>query len=269
MSLTDIFSSRTVSISLAPDLLTAVVRSGKRIVAHSEVRIPPARHPDGHWEGALGAFATWLRQAGPALAGAPVSVALTTRWCQLAMLPWSDALLHDGSAQRFQEAQFVGIYGEVARGWATVCDDAPYGVPRLACAVERAFLDGLLTTAREFGHPCVSVESVLTIAWRAIASTRPQAFAVVEPGRLVLAAASGGRIVAVQAQALRGPWETELPRAWQRWTLRAPELGEIAQVALVSLDERLSSLDLPDTFEPALLPVAPAPGYLAAVMTGR
>jgi len=51
-------------------------------------------------------------------------------------------LLHDGSAQRFQEAQFVGIYGDVARGWATVCDDAPYGVPRLACAVERAFLEG-------------------------------------------------------------------------------------------------------------------------------
>ena len=268
MSLTDIFSSRTVCISLAPDLLTAVVRSGKRIVAHSEVHIPHSHRPDGHWEGALAAFATYLRQAGVALRGVPVSVALTNRWCQLTMLPWSDALLHERSAQRFQEAQFIGIYGEVARGWATVCDDAPYGMPRLACAVERDFIDGLRNTARDFGHPCPSIESVLSIAWRAIACSRPQAFAVVEPGRLVLAAAAHGRIVAVQAQALRGPWESELPQAWQRWTLRAPELGEIAQVALVSLDERPAALALPDWFEPAILPTPPAPGYAAAAMMG-
>lgn len=268
MSLTDIFSSRSVSISLAPDLLTAVVRSGKRIVAHSEVHIPASDHPDGHWEGALSAFATYLRQAGVALKGVPVSVALTTRWCQLAMLPWSDALLHERSAQRFMQAQFAGIYGDAARNWATVCDDAPYGVPRLACAIDRDFLEGLQNIAREFGHPCPSVESVLSIAWRAIAASRPQAFAIVEPGRLVLAAAAHGRIVGVQAQALRGPWENELPQAWQRWTLRAPELGEIAQVALVSLDERPSTLALPDWFEPVVLPTPPAPGYAAVAMMG-
>lgn len=268
MSLTDIFSSRTVCVSLAPDLLTAVVRSGKRIVAHSEMRIP-LDHPDGHWQGALSAFASYLRQAGVALKGVPVSVGLTTRWCQLAMLPWSDALLDKRSAERFLQAQFMAIYGDVARSWAIACDDAPYGQPRLACAVERAFVDGIQQVARELGHPCAAVESVLSIAWRAIASSRPSAFAMVEPGRMVLAATAGGRIVAVQAQALRGPWESELPQAWQRWTLRAPELGEIAQVAVVNLDEPANQYALPDYFEHAMLPIPPAPGYAAAAMMRR
>ncbi len=234
MSLTDIFSSRSVCISLAPDLLTAVVRSGNRIVAHSEMRIAPDDRPDGHWAGALNAFATYLRQAGVTLRGAPLSVALTTRWCQLAMLPWSEALLHERSARRVQEAQFIAIYGDVARNWVTLCDAAPYGMPRLACAVERDFVEGLQAIAAACGHPCPAIESVLSSAWRAIASTGLQGCVIVEPGRLVLAGACSGCIVAVQAQALRGPWQSELPQAWQRWTLRAPELGEIAQVALVS-----------------------------------
>ncbi|NHZ89728.1 hypothetical protein F2P45_12000 [Massilia sp. CCM 8733] len=265
MSLTELFSSRTVCVSLAPDLLTAVVRSGKRIVAHSEVRIP-LDQTDGKWDGALAAFGTYLRTAGVTLKGVPVSVALTTRWCQLAMIPWSDALLHQGSAQRFQQAQFIGIYGDAARTWAIVCDDAPYGQPRLACAIERDFLQGLQDVARDCGHPCMAIESVLSITWRAIASSQPQAFALVEPGRLVLAAAANGRIHAVQAQALRGPWENELPQAWQRWTLRAPELGEIAQVALVSLDERPAAQALPEHFDMVKLPPAPAPGYAAVAM---
>ena len=230
-------SARSLAIALAPDLLTAVVRSGEHIVAHSAVRIP-VDYPHGHWQSALSAFAGYLRNAGIALRGAPVSVSLTTRWCQLAMLPWSEALLQADSARRFQEAQFVALYGQVARNWAFVCDEAPYGQPRLACAVERAFLEGLQTIAHECGHPCGVVESVLSNAWRSIAANNVEAFALVEPGRLVLAAAAQGRIVGVQAGALRGPWHSEMPSGWQRWTMCAPEIGDIAQVALVDLGSR-------------------------------
>ena len=267
MSLTDIFSDRSVSIALAPELLTAVVRSGKRIVAHSEVHIAASERPDGHWEGALNAFATYLRQAGVTLKGVPVSVVLTTRWCQLTMLPWSEALLHEGSAQRFAQAQFAAIYGDVARHWATVCDDAPYGAARLACAIERDFLEGLQHTARSLGHPCALVESVLSSAWRAMAGHQPQAFALIEPARLVLAAAAHGRIVAVQAQALRGHWERALPAGWQQWSLRAPEMGEIAQLALIHRDQHGAGAD-PDQdqahgLEPVFEPAMRAPGQPA------
>jgi len=252
MSLTDRIGSKSLCIALAPELLSAVVCSGKRIVAHSEIRIPA--DSDGHWNRSLAAFQAYLRQAGVTLHGIPVSVGIATRWCQLAMLPWSDALLHQDSAQRYQQDHFAGIYGDLACAWSIVCDDAPYGQARLACAIDSAFLDGLRDVARAHGHPRIAVESILSTTARAIGSGRHESFAIIEPGRLVLAALSQGRVAAVQAQACRGPWHTELPQAWPRWMLRTPELGDIAQVALASMDEQAPMAGLPTPFHPAATP---------------
>ena len=267
MSLTDVFRSRALCVALGPELLSAVVRSGSRIVAHSEVRVDPD-YPGEPWQGALAAFGAYLRQAGVTLRGVPVSVSISTRWCQLAMVPWSDALLHEGSAARYQQAHFAGVYGDAARRWSIVSDDAAYGEPRLACAIEREFIDGLQAIAREHGHPCIAVESILSIAARAIGPGKHEAMAVIEPGRLVLAALAGGRIVAVQSQPCSGAWHAELPRAWQRWLLRTPELGDIAQVALVSLDEHVAPSEVPAPFEAVALPSPLAPGYAAVTMMG-
>lgn len=257
MSLSESFGSRTITVALAPEMLSAVVRSGRRIVAHSEIKIDGAR-ADGGCEGALAAFRAYLARTGLALRGVPVAVGISTRWCQLAMLPWSDALLHGETAPRYRQAHFAAIYGDAARDWEIVCDDAPYGQARLACAIERAFLGGLRECARANGHPWASVESVLTMAGRAAAPGRQQAIAVIEPGRVVMASFRHGRISAVQAQACRGPWHAELPPAWQHWMLRAPELGEVAQVALVSLGEHAGPIVLPAAAWDATFP-APAP----------
>ena len=267
MSLTDLFGGRTLCVALAPGQLTALVRSGSRVVAGSATRIV-FDPQEGHWQGALDALAAYLGPQGTAPAGLPLSLGLSTRWCQLAVLPWSDALLDEAGAQRFMEAQFAGIFGEVARAWTVRCDDAPYGQPRVACALDRALVDGLHALAAEHGRRCVALESLLPIAWRAIAATGPRAFALVEPGRLVLAATMGGRIVAVQAQALRGAWHAELPQAWRRWTLRAPELGEIAQVALVNLDADAAPAPVPAGFFAAPSASTLTPPFAAVAMVG-
>jgi hypothetical protein len=255
-------------VALAPDQLTAVIRTGRRMQADSALTLP-LEGGDGDWRAALAGFDVLLRQAAPAAKALPLSLALSSRWCQLAMLPWSDALLDDTGARRFMQAQFAAIFGEAARGWTIVCDDAPYGEPRLACAVERDFLDGLHGTALQHGHVIASVESVLAIAWRALAPARPQAFALAEPGRLVLAAAVKGRIVALQAQPCHGAWQDELPRAWQRWSLRAPELADVSHVTLVNLDAGAPAAELPARFRPTALPSPLAPVYAAVALMGR
>jgi hypothetical protein len=265
VSLTDLLRKRTLCVALAPAQLTAVIRAGRRVLPDSALAMPVA---DGDWRSALAAFDALLRQAAPAAKGLPLSLALSSRWCRLAMLPWSDALLDDSGARRFMEAQFAAVFGEAARGWAIACDDAPYGEPRLACAVDRDFLDGLHSTALQHGHTIAGVESVLSIAWRALAPSRPKAFALAEPGRLVLAAAAKGRIVALQAQSCHGALQDELPRAWQRWALRAPELADIALVALVSVDGAAHA-GMPDRFRPAALPSPLAPAYAAVAMMGH
>jgi len=253
VSFTDSFGSRSMTVMLSPEMLSAVVRSGKEIVAHSEIKIGAAR-ADGSCDAALAAFRAYLGRTGLGLRGVPITVGISNRWCQLAMLPWSDALLHGDSALRYRQAHFAAIYGDPARNWEILCDDAPYGQPRLACAIDRDFLIGLRDCARAIGHPWASLESVLSMAARTAAPGRQQALAVIEPGRVVMATFSHGRISAVQAEACRGAWHAELPPAWQHWMLRAPELGDVAQVALVSLGEAPAA-----AFDAAFAATAPAP----------
>ena len=253
MPLTDTLDRRALCIALAPELLTAVVRSGARVVAHSDVRIAG----DGGQDSALGALRTYLRQAGPTLRGLPVALSISARWCHLSMLPWSEALRHEDSAARYSHAHFEAIYGDAARHLSIVCDDAPAGQPRLAAAIERELVTTLQAIAHENGNPRVAVESVVSVAARAIGAAGHPAMAVIEPGRLVLATLSQGRVTGVDAHACRGPWHIELPKAWQRWTERVPALAAIGEVALVSLDERPMSGALPPPFHA----VALAPAY--------
>lgn len=262
MSLTERFVSKLLCVALAPGQLTAVVRRGGRIVNDSAVTIALG---EPNWQGVLGAFQALLKQHAAPM---PVAISLSARWCHFAVLPWSDALLDAGSAQQFIALQFGATFGDAARNWEVQCDDAPYGQPRLACAIERDLAQGLQHIANECGYHCVGIEPQLAAAGRAIAADKPQAFAVVEPGRIVLAALENGRISAVQAQPCRDGWHAELSQAWQRWTLRSPELGGIAAVALVNLGAAATGAGLPRNFHSAALASPLPPAFMSACITG-
>lgn len=243
MSPNTVISSRTLNIGLAPETLSAVVRCHGRIVAHSDIRI--AADADGGYDGALDCLRYYLGRAGSALDGVPLCVAVSVRWCQLQMLPWSDALLYADGARRHCEAHFAAIYGEQARGWDFVCDDAPYGQPRLACAFDAGLVAGLRAIAQQNGHTLAGVESALTQVAGKLAREPHKAIALVEPNRLVLATLAHGRVNAVRTQACARAWQTYLPDAWQTWGLHAPEAGEIVQVVLVTPGGDLTIPSLP------------------------
>ncbi len=245
----------TLCLHLAPRQLGYALRQGGRIVPASAGRVA-IDNPDGHWQLPLAALDAWLRQPGRPGAGLALALSLASRWCPMAMAPWSDALLAEPGAARYLQTQLAALYGEGARGWSISADDAPYGQPRLVCGVDSELLQALRHLAAEHGQPCRAIEPVLTLAWRAIAATRPAAFALVEPGRLVLAAVGGGRIVALHAQASQDDWRAELARAWQRWCLRAPELAAIARVAVVDLSGAPAG-ELAAPFVPATADSAP------------
>jgi hypothetical protein len=226
-------AARTLNIGLAPECLSAVVRCEGRIAAQSDFHF--AADADGGYDGALDCLRHYLNRAGSRLDGVPLSVTVSVRWCQLEMLPWSDALLYADGARRHCEAHFAAIYGEQARSWDYVCDDAPYGQPRLASAFDAGLVAGVRAIAQQCGHALVMVESALSYAGRSLMAVPEQAIAVIEPHRLVLATLVHGRVEAVHAQACIGHWPDYLPDAWHAWRLRAAEPGEIAQLALVSL----------------------------------
>lgn len=234
MSLIEHLSRRTLCVHLAPRQLDYALRQGGRMVAGGAAGIA-FDNPDGHWAAPLAALRDLLRQPGRAGAGLPLAFSLASRWCRMTVAPWSDALLSEAGAARFLHGQLAALYGEGARAWSIAGDDAPYGQPRLVCGIDADLLQALRDAAAEHGHACHAVEPVLSVAWRAIAASKARAFALVEPGRLLMAAVAGGRIVALQAQPCPADWHAELAPAWQRWTLRAPELAAIDHVAVVDL----------------------------------
>lgn len=260
------WSGKVLCIALAPEQITMLVRSGRRVLPDTAAAIP-LQPPQAHWQGAVAALRTWLLQPGHAASGLPMAVSLPARWCQLMMLPWSDALLSPDEGRRFAQAQLAATYGDAAHGWRITWDDAAYGQTRLACAIDSDLHDALHALAQECGHPLIAVESALSIAGRAVGAQRPSALALQERGRVVLAQLEKGRIVGVQAQPCRGNWNGELSQAWQRWTLRAPELGHIRSVALVRLDDTPAHGPLGEIFDAVRLPsYTLAPAFAAVCM---
>jgi hypothetical protein len=253
---------RTLRLHLAPQQLLAVLCRGGRPQAASAVRVAIA-NPGGHWQPAVDALRSWLARPGQLGAGLPLELSLAGRWCQPLVAPWSDALLTQAGAARFLQTQLAALYGEVARGWQVAADDAPYGQPRLACGIDAALLAELQAAA---GARCRAIEPALSVVLRALLASRPQALAVVEAGRLTLAALDGGRIAAIAGQPCGTAWHAELAQAWQRWSLRAPELAQLTDIAVVDLSgaslrlARAAGADvLPPPFRLADSPFGPMP----------
>ncbi|MYM96319.1 hypothetical protein [Duganella vulcania] len=237
-------SQRRLRVLLSPQQLLCVVRHGQRLVEGSARQIA-VDGAGGHWQTAVDALRALLQQPDIAAARLPLEVSLSGRWSQLVLAPWSDALLSEPSASRFLQTQLAALYGDHARGWSVTGDDAPYGHPRLVCGIDSMLLQALKDVAAECGHACRVIEPLLGTALRAMESPSPKrplkeaaatcALALIEPGRITMAALRDRRVVGIQSQPASEAWRLELPQAWQRWTLRAPELAAIERVAVTDL----------------------------------
>jgi hypothetical protein len=236
VSLIKRLSGDALCVGLGVDHFYVALRRGKQFKAE-HAHQQAVDNPELHWQPVLSEVQSWLRHAHLDCQGLPLRISLAGWWCPLQSVPWSDALLKPKSAQAFLHNQFVATYGEAARNWVLTSDAAPYGQPRVACAIEAELLTGLQALAP---GRVQSVESVVSLGARALlAKTGPRAAcAIIEPGRFSLLHMDGLRIVAAQAQAWSGSWERELASSWMRWCLRQPELAEIKQVALLNLSGR-------------------------------
>lgn len=263
-------AQRRLRVLLAPRQLLCVVRQGGRLVEGSAQQIA-VDGTGGHWQASVDALHALLQQPGIAAARLPLEISLSGRWSQLVLAPWSDALLSEPSASRFLQTQLAALYGDNARGWSVVGDDAPYGHTRLVCGVDSTLLQALKDIAAESGHACRVIEPLLGTALRAHEASQPRrlhkgaaastdALALIEPGRITMAALRDKRIVAIQSQPASEAWRLELPQAWQRWTLRAPELAAIEQVAVTDL----SALPAAIAATPSAAALHLVPGALSA-----
>ena len=274
----------TLRVYLAPQQVASVMLQGGRELPGS-AQCTELDNPGGHWQAAVDALRPLILQSRVAAAPAEITleISLAGRWCQMVLAPWSDTLLSPPDAARFLQTQLAALYGDQARSWQIIADDAPYGRPRTVCGTDALLIDAIRTLAADQGCRIQIIEPSLATALRALPrqpktrSARRQtthtagaahapaaaaagripihALALVEAGRMTMAVVHSGRINAIQSQPCGLTWQLELPQAWQRWTLRAPELAAIESVAVIDLcPPRLAALALvPPSLPPRFL----------------
>jgi len=259
--------AHTLRVYLAPQQLASVMLHGGREL-HGSAHSAELDNPGGHWQGAIEALRALILQSRVAAADITLEISLASRWCQMVLAPWSDALLSPADAARFLQTQLAALYGDQARSWQIVADDTPYGSPRTVCGADTLLIEALKALAADQGCRCQIIEPALATALRTLprqpktraafvpgaadaagASGAPlqaparaaarglaaHALAVVESGRITMATIQSGHITAIQSQPCGLTWQLELPQAWQRWTLRAPELAAIESIAVIDL----------------------------------
>lgn len=266
--LAGLLDRRTLHVYLAPQQITIALRRQGHLVEGS-VQHLPLSNPTSQWQIPVTALRKLLstptadvavgvdsQPLDAALAArAPLHISLAGRWCPAVMAPWSDVLMSEPGATRFLQMQLSAVYGDNARSWQVACDDAPFGEPRLACGLDGDLLQVLQGLCADLHFPCAAMEPVISTVCGAQAaqsggkggkrhkgSHTGHAIALLEQGRLTMAALDKGRVAALTTQAAGGNWAMELPQAWQRWALRTPILAGIAEVAVVDLSGHAAAL---------------------------
>lgn len=133
-----------LSVFVSPGELLAVRWHGLRRQIAEKCRRPLTAAPGPAWEDAAQAFSALL-PGFPACRR--VRVILSSHFTALKLLPWRDDLKDREEELAAARQAFTQTYGETAANWQLRLTDAAPGVPRLAAAVESAFLSALEASA--------------------------------------------------------------------------------------------------------------------------
>lgn len=182
--------------------------------------------------------------------GRRLTVLVAPPWLDEVVLPWSDALLREASAEPQARAELA----DRGHGWAPdavlrIDHRPPLGQPRSALRVPAGLLASLQALAREIGARLASVQSLTAVAacW---AARQPVAGAAGVPGLVGVMGAAGLRLVgrdgtaALAGQALvdavpagaADDLGASAARLWQRARLRFPALQAVVVLPVLALD---------------------------------
>lgn len=149
--------------------IETVVRKGALVVLDSYAMIE--LREDAEIADLLAAIAaTWCEPS----AGAPrskrenVRILISDRWLKWLSLPWSDEFLDADAMRRHCQLHFAAAWGAEALDCRFAIDDAPYGAPRLAVALDQPLFAGLEVIVRERNARIGAMRPLSVAAWQRV-----------------------------------------------------------------------------------------------------
>ncbi|MGE5466794.1 MAG: hypothetical protein ACM3Y9_05150 [Ignavibacteria bacterium] len=194
-------SPERVFVGLAPERLSALVVGGwwrTRLIDRHALALP--EQESARWDKGVAALQALLGE--PAWHGRDVTVVLSGHYVRHAVIPPGSGM-SDAERRNLAEVVFREVFGDLARDWELRVSPSQDSLPTIACGVPRPLLAALEDACRDRGR-LVSVQPSLMPVFNRARRQMQRAvgcLAVVEPGRITLAALDGGRWKYVDSRA--------------------------------------------------------------------
>jgi hypothetical protein len=154
----------------------------------------------------------------------PLRIVISNHYMRYRLAPAPPLSMRSADVQALMQHCFRETYGDVADGWQIRADPLPDGGDVVACAVDRALMEGLQAAAGKAGLRLVSAQpyfmSGFNAACRRIDGTAT-CFVQAEPGRIMLGAMRDKNWLGLRAVAATPRWKEELPAHIEREILLA------------------------------------------------
>lgn len=159
---------------------------------------PPWRAPLATLQAAL---------AEPRWRGAPLWLTLSDRLLRYQLLPWLPELDNPADRQGYARFHFRQVYGALADDWEIRVDEAPPGLPAVACAADQALPAALTALAATAGIRLAGIRPAFAAVFNRLrprlpAAGEPAVLALAEPGALCYGLFAAGRWLALRQRAV-------------------------------------------------------------------
>jgi len=258
-----------VGLALYPDRLVAARTGGawrRRLRDRQVLELATPAPEAPSWQPALEALARLVAEG--ALAGANVTVVLSSHFVHYALVPWSELLNSESDQLAYARQRFVAVHGPAAQGWALRLSRSALRQPRLACGAPQSLIDALGEVLSPLGARYRSLQPHLMASfnrWRSRLGARPVWFVAAEPGMTCLALLRDGQWQSVRKLRIGADWAHRLPDVLARERLMVEGEAECRHVSVFAPE--LPAVVGPESgewqienLEPTPLPGMPAGG---------
>jgi hypothetical protein len=226
-----------VLVGLAPERLSAMVVGGwwrPRLIDRHAMLLPD--QDAGHWDKGIAALEKLLNE--PAWHNRDIQVVLSAHYVRHVVVPPGEGM-SDAERRNLAEVVFREVFGELARDWDLRVSPTRDGMPTIGCGAPRSLLAALRGACKGRGR-LVSIQPSLMPVFNRARNEMAKAvgcLALVEPGRITLAALDSGRWTYVDSRAGTGGLLPQL--LLEEGELHARQPGGILWLCDLSGDARL------------------------------